>query len=128
MPETVGLDPLPSPDARLRFELVVAPRQITLEPHDGLMTGSFYIAFLQCTSTGRILQTRQEEVNLRLTPSTYQNGLANGLSLSREWAASPGVEELRITVCDGVSGNVGSIMVPLPARIWKDKSGSHTSR
>jgi hypothetical protein len=64
----------------------------------------------------------------RLIQSTYQNALANGLSLSREWAVESGAEQLRIAVCDGVSDNVGSIAVPLSTKSQKNKSGFHASR
>ncbi len=118
----VRLDQTQPPGTPLRFELVVDPRQLTLKPDNDRMTGSLTIAFLQCTTAGKILQAKQETVNLRLTEATYQSALVNGLSLSREWAAEPGAEQLRIAVCDAVSDNVGSIKVPLPSRDHKDKS------
>jgi hypothetical protein len=109
----VRLDPPPLPGAPLRFDLVVDPHQIILEPRGNLMAGSLYIAFLQCADAGKILQTKEEMVNLRLSEATYRNALANGLSLSREWALEPGAEQLRIAVCDGASDSIGSIRVPL---------------
>jgi hypothetical protein len=109
----IRLDPPSSPDAPLRFELVIDPHQITLEAQGDFVTGSLHIAFLQCTTAGKILQTKQERVNLRMTQSTYQKAIENGFSLSREWAAEPGAEQLRIAVCDSGSDNIGSITVPL---------------
>jgi len=69
------------------------------------MTGSLYMAFLQCTVAGKILSVKQETVNLRLAESTYQSALNDGFSLSREWALAPGAEQLRISVCDGASSS-----------------------
>jgi hypothetical protein len=92
------------------------------------MTGSLYLAFLQCSKAGKILDAEQEMVNLRLSESTYRNALANRLSLSRQLPAAPGVEQLRIGVCDGGSDNIGSIMVPLAIEGRKDRSGSTASR
>ena len=97
----------------MQFEIAVDPHQLTLQSKDNLMTGSLYMAFLQCTKAGKILDVKQEVVNLRLSESTYRNALANRLSLSRQLPAAPGVEQLRIGVCDGASDNIGSIIVPL---------------
>ncbi len=74
------------------------------------------VAFLQCTNAGKILQTRQERVNLRLTEATYRNALASGLSRSRKWVLEPGAEQLHIGVCDGTSDSIGSVTVPLTNR------------
>lgn len=103
------------PGDPLQFELAVDPRQLNLQPKNSLMTGSLYIAFLQCTKAGKILDARQESVQLRLSESTYRNALANRLSLPRQLPAVPGVEQLLIGVCDGGSDNVGSIRIPLDA-------------
>jgi VWFA-related protein len=109
----VRLEQPPSPGAPLQFEIAVDPRELTLQSKDNLMTGSLYMAFLQCTKAGKILDATQEMVNLRLSESTYRNALANRLSLSRQLPAAPGVEILRIGVCDGASDHIGSIIVPL---------------
>jgi VWFA-related protein len=110
----VRLDPSPALGASLKFEVVVDPHQLTLDLHENLMTGSLYISFLQCTMAGKILLAKHETVNLRLNESTYRKALESGLSLSRELPAEPGAEQLRIGICDGVSDNTGSIVIPLP--------------
>jgi hypothetical protein len=103
----------PSRNAPLRFDLVIDPRQITLESHGSHMTGSLYLAFVQCTVAGKILAAKQEKGDLNLDEATYQKALMNGFALAREWALQPGAEQLRIGVCDGASDNVGSVTIPL---------------
>jgi hypothetical protein len=113
---TVRLAEPPSAGAPLRFELVLDPQQIMLKRKDGRVTGSLYVAFLQRTAGGKILQSRQERVNLCLTEATYQNALASGISLPRERTVEPGAEEMRTAVCDGAFDNIGAITVPLLRR------------
>jgi VWFA-related protein len=117
----VRLNQSPSPGAVFQFEIVLDPHQLTLQSNDNLMTGALYLAFLQCTKAGNILEAKQELVHLRLSESTYRNALVNRLSLSRQLPAVPGVEQLRIGVCDGGSDNIGSISVPLAIAGRKDK-------
>ena len=109
----VRLDPPSSAEDPLRFELVVDPHQIALEPGNNPVTGRLYIAFVQRTDAGKVLQARQETVDLRLSEATYRSALEHGLALPREWALDPAARQLRIAVCDGLSDNVGSITVSL---------------
>jgi VWFA-related protein len=113
---TVRLAAPPVGNALLRVELILDPLQIKLESHDGRRTGSLYLAIQQATAVGRILQTKQEKVNLNLAEATYQSALRNGFSLNREWSLEPGVERLRIGICDGASDSTGSIVVPVSAK------------
>lgn len=109
----VRLDPPPSADAPLHFELVIDPNQIALEPKGSLVKGRLYIAFLQRTDAGKILRVKHETVDLRLAEATYRSALTNGLALPREGALNPGAGQLRIAVCDGLSDSTGSITISL---------------
>jgi hypothetical protein len=109
----VRLAPPPPAGAPQAFELILDPREITLQPRDGRLEGTLHIAYFQRTSAGKELSTRQEVVKLRLTEDTFRRGLADGLSLSREWQIHPDARQLRFAVCDGASDNIGVISVPL---------------
>ena len=107
------MEAAPGQGGHLKFDVAFDPRQITLELRDGRFEGSLHIAYLQRTSAGKVLASKQEVVKLRLSEDTYQKGLADGLSLSREWIIEPAAHELRIVVCDGISDSIGSIFIPI---------------
>ena len=98
-----------SGNAPQRFDIVVDPHQINLKSHEGYMKGSLYLAFVQCTVTGRVLAAKQEKGDLILDEADYRSALSNGLVLAREWVLKSGSEQLRIALCDGSSDNIGSI-------------------
>lgn len=118
----VRLETAPAPGTPLKFEVVFDPRQVTLEPRDDRMEGTLHIAYFQRTSAGKEVASKQETVKLRISADTYQKGLADGLSLAREWVIEPAARELRIAVCDGTSDNIGAIFIPLSQKLGTSHS------
>jgi VWFA-related protein len=111
----VHLDPPAPPSEPLRFQTKLDLRDLSMQQRDGRWTGSLRLTFQQKDSEGKVVLGKTETVTLRLTPSTYEKMMADGMQISGEWQIVPQAEQLRIMMCDEPSGALGSVTVPLPA-------------
>jgi VWFA-related protein len=112
LPITVHLTRASS-NAQLQADVKFNPPPGLTASAPGTWKGKFEIAFLQADGKGKILDATEKFVDMNLRPTTYNNVLRNGVTLSTSLPSFPNATMLSVIVLDQSSGIVGSVHIPL---------------
>ncbi len=100
------------------------PRSIHFDIKDGHFAGIANMVVAQLNDKNQILNAAQQSFPLNLSGSQYEQFLKQQVEFTQELAILPNAAQLRVVVCDGKSGKVGAVAVPL-AKYLPPKSESH---
>lgn len=100
-------------DNRLGLRIRLDPRQVTYTMRDSRWASEIDCYVQQVSAKGKILETVQQEVFLRLKDPTFQQAQKEGLIVPMRIGLKKGVTELRIAVRDSGSGSIGILAIPM---------------
>jgi hypothetical protein len=83
---------------------------------DGHFLGRLYLVFAGYDEDGLKEVPPPEEWNMSLTAEEYQNGLRDGLVLSRDMNSPQSIHKIRCIVMDRELNATGSVTIPIPGR------------
>lgn len=100
------------------------PRSIQFDFKDGRFAGTADLVVAQLDPNYQILNAAQLSFPLNLSASQYEQFLKQQVELTQEIILLPNAAQLRVVLCDGKSGKVGAVAVPL-AKYQLTKSSGH---
>lgn len=89
------------------------PRAIQFDSGDEHFTGTANIAVAQLDARNQLLGASQQAFPLNFSHDEYQQFLKQQVELTQEIDVLPNATRLRVVLCDGKTGKVGSVAVPL---------------
>jgi VWFA-related protein len=89
------------------------PRAMQFEARDGHYSGAANLVVAQLNEKNQIVSSEQQAFPLNFGTSQYEQFLRQQVELTQEIKVVPGVERVRVVLCDGLSGKVGTVTVPL---------------
>ena len=89
------------------------PRAIHLDFGDEHFTGTANIAVAQLNARNQLLGASQQSFPLNFTHDQYQQFLKQQVELTQDIDVLPSATQLRVVLCDGKTGKVGSVAIPL---------------
>ena len=89
------------------------PRAIQFDSGDEHFTGTANIAVAQLDVRNQLLGASQQAFPLNFSRDEYQQFLKQQVELTQEIDVLPNATRLRVVLCDGKTGKVGSVAVPL---------------
>ena len=93
--------------------VVGRPESLTLHPEQDRWLGGFDVRVVQRSDQGHELDAFTNEVSLNMEESRYQRMHREDFIVTETISIHPDASELRISVCDHFSGNLGSVFVPV---------------
>lgn len=105
---------VPSEGSALRLELDFDPRDIQLEPKEGLWKGALDLWMVQLGPNDRHLKTASHVANLSFNQAAFERAMqVNCILLIERLDLAPDASLLRILARDVNSGALGSVSIPL---------------
>ena len=89
------------------------PRSIQFDVKDGHFAGTANMLVAQLNDKNQILNAAQQSFPLNLSGSQYEQFLKQQVEFTQEIAILPNAAQLRVVLCDGKSGKVGAVAIPL---------------
>ncbi|MGB9431994.1 MAG: VWA domain-containing protein, partial [Candidatus Acidiferrum sp.] len=89
------------------------PRSIQFEFKDGRFAGTANMVVAQLDDKNQVLNAAQQSFPLNLSGSQYEQFLKQQAELTQEMNIVPKAAQLRVVLCDGKTGKVGAVGVPL---------------
>jgi VWFA-related protein len=89
------------------------PRSIQFDMKGGQYTGSANLVLAQFDDRNQILNAGQQSFPLNLSSGQYEQFLKQQVELTQEIKVLPHAAQLRVVLCDGKTGKVGTVAVPL---------------
>lgn len=111
---TVRLAQPASASQPLRFQILIDPRELRLQPEGDRWRGSLSMVVLQKKPDGTEIGSLGRTFRIQIADSDYRKVPPAPVVLPGEWKMDPAAEQVRIAVCDNASSALGSITVPLP--------------
>lgn len=99
--------------SRLKIEVHLDARDITLEPHGDRWTGELNVLVAELSADGHNLKGISQNYGLNLKRETYEVLQKQGFVFRDSLDVLPGGERVRVVVRDGLSENTGSVSIPL---------------
>lgn len=99
------------------------PRSIQFDFKDEHFAGSANIVLVQLDSNHQILSAAQQSFPLSFSTSQYKQFLKQQVELTQQVNLVPKAAELRVVLCDGKTGKVGSVAVPLAKYLSTNAAG-----
>jgi len=100
------------------------PRSIQFDVKDGHFAGTANMLVAQLNDKNQILNAAQQSFPLNLSLSQYEQFLKQQVEFTQEIAILPNAAQLRVVLCDGKSGKVGAVAIPV-AKYLSPKSERH---
>ena len=91
----------------------ISRQDVWLDSKDGHWNGAIEILYAQHAADGRLVAAWKDKLSLALTPEIYKRAEQDGITLTKQLALKPGINELRIAVRDANSGAIGTVTIPL---------------
>jgi VWFA-related protein len=89
------------------------PRSIQFDLKGSQYTGSANLVLAQFDDKNQLLNAGQQTFPLNLSSSQYEQFLKQQVELTQEIKVLPHATQLRVVLCDGKTGKVGTVAVPL---------------
>ena len=89
------------------------PRAIQVQPKDGTFAGTVDIVLAQISEKLDVLHADQQSIPLRFDSAQYQQFLKQQVALTQPVTLLPNARMLRVVICDGTTGKVGAVTIPL---------------
>ena len=89
------------------------PRAIKLEPNAGHFNGNVAMVLAQLNQKNEVVHADQQSLPLSFDSQQYQQFLKQQVALTQQINLAPNAERLRVLLCDGTTGRVGAVTVPL---------------
>src|SRR5579872_5385686 len=89
----------------------VDPSGVGLQQQDGRWNGKLDILFVQKDDRGNEYNGKDDTLELRLQPATYERVMRDGLTFRQNVERAPKATQLRVLVRDAYSGSIGSVTV-----------------
>jgi VWFA-related protein len=99
---------IPEP-GNLRLDMVVQPRDLSLQPKDGRWVGGVDLVFIQRSGPDQPPVFISKTIDLNLSKATYESTMKQGLALRQDFKSADTGYRLKVVVRDVTSGNVGSV-------------------
>jgi VWFA-related protein len=121
---TAGVTPISSaasaqtyqdPGVGAKVKVGIFLSDLGLQQRDDRWLDRVDIYFVQRDDAGIEKQVDGQTLGLRLTASTYQSMLTEGVPFEHVVQLQPGMASLRVLVVDENSGRMGSVTIPAPA-------------
>ncbi len=100
-------------DTALSAMIFFDPRSIQFASRDGNFSGTVNMVLAQLDDKNQILNAAQQSFPLHLSGSQYEQFLKQQVELTEEINFLPNAAQLRVVLCDGRTGKVGSVTIPL---------------
>ena len=89
------------------------PRAIKLEPNASHFNGNVAMVLAQLNQKNEVVHADQQSLPLSFDSQQYQQFLKQQVALTQQINLAPNAERLRVLLCDGTTGRVGAVTVPL---------------
>jgi VWFA-related protein len=102
-----------APDANNQFSLnvVIDARSISLERRGETWEGLVDLAIVQALPDGKLVNSADMTLTLRLTAEARDRALAAGLPVTRSFSLRPDAYQVRVAAFDVTTGAVGSVRI-----------------
>jgi VWFA-related protein len=100
------------------------PRSIQFDIKNGHFAGTANMLVAQLNDKNQVLNAAQQSFPLNLSGSQYEQFLKQQVEFTQEITILPNAAQLRVVLCDGKSGKVGAVAIPL-AKYLPPKSEGH---
>lgn len=87
--------------------------QVYFQSVNGKWSGTIEAVLTQVDDRDAIVDVDSQTLSFDVAPETFQRLLAKGGTYSRELTVNPRAVSLRIVIRDAVTGNIGSVSIPL---------------
>lgn len=102
-----------SDDAKVEVNVSIDPRDIEFRFDDGRWTGLIDVWTAEYSKQGRYIRGFLKTFQENWKDPTYRSIMQNGLSVTNYVSVKRDALELRVVVRDGLSGELGSVRIPL---------------
>lgn len=99
--------------SRIKLDMKFVPQDVQLQFKDEHFRGALEYLFVQRKSNGTVYSTRVFRQELNLPRRVYEQMLATGMTLSRDFDLLEDVDLVMVVARDPESGRVGSVRIPL---------------
>ena len=107
-------DPVDAPDGRaVHAQLRIASNQLHFELSDNHWKDNLDVVWIEIGKTGRAIGALKKTLTLDVPQESYDLLVSKGVSFEQTLRPSANAVELRLVVCDGGSGAIGSVNIPL---------------
>jgi VWFA-related protein len=93
--------------------IIFNPRSIQFDFKDGHFDGAANLVLAQLDGNNQVLDAAQRSFPLSFAAGEYEQFLKRPVQLTQEVDILPNAARLRVLVCDGMSGKVGTVTIPL---------------
>jgi hypothetical protein len=99
---------------RIRIQVTLQPDSLSFKKEDGRRRGEMEVFFsFRWNGDERPGNPDYRKVALNLTERSYETAVKNGLAFSRTLTVPSKANEVRVLVRNPVSGNIGTLTIPL---------------
>ncbi|HXG94250.1 MAG TPA: VWA domain-containing protein [Blastocatellia bacterium] len=99
----------PQNQGAIDISLVIDPKKLQFEEHDGKQTANVDVVGFVFDELGKLRGGFSETVNVALTPDEYKQAAKTGFTYAANTTLPPGVYQIRLAVHDNKNNSIGTL-------------------